>query len=94
MIGPNGAGKTTLIAQFSGELKPDEGTIRFAGEEIAGGSAARRVHRGLARSFQIPQLLNDYTVCDNVALAAQARSGHSYRFWRTCVVTDRCAMRV
>lgn len=82
VIGPNGAGKTTLISQLSGELMPDEGTIRFAGEEIAGMSAARRVHRGLARSFQIPQLLNDYTVCDNVALAAQARSGHSYRFWR------------
>jgi branched-chain amino acid transport system ATP-binding protein len=81
VIGPNGAGKTTLIAQLSGELKPDTGTIRFAGEEIAAVPAAGRVHRGLARSFQIPQLLSDYTACENVALAAQARAGHSYRFW-------------
>src|SRR5204862_2518442 len=33
------------------------------------------------RSFQIPQLLSDYTACENVALAAQAKAGHSYRFW-------------
>jgi branched-chain amino acid transport system ATP-binding protein len=81
VIGPNGAGKTTLIAQLSGELRPDAGTIRFAGEEIAAVPAAARVHRGLARSFQIPQLLSDYTACENVALAAQAKAGHSYRFW-------------
>ena len=56
VIGPNGAGKTTLISQLAGELRPDEGTIRFAGEEIVAIPAAGRVHRGLARSFQIPQL--------------------------------------
>ena len=81
VIGPNGAGKTTLISQLSGEIRPDAGSIRFAGEEIAAVSSAHRVHRGLARSFQIPQLLGDYTASENVALAAQARSGHSFRFW-------------
>lgn len=82
IIGPNGAGKTTLIAQITGELRQNGGTIKFAGQEITGLDVAQRVHRGLARSFQITQLLPDFTALDNVALAVQARQGHSFRFWR------------
>jgi len=82
IIGPNGAGKTTLIAQITGELRQNGGTIRFAGEEITSLDVPRRVHRGLARSFQITQLLADFTALDNVAMAVQARQGHSFRFWR------------
>lgn len=81
VIGPNGAGKTTLISQLFGECVPDSGTIQFAGEDITMLSTSARVHRGLARSFQITQLLFDYSTLDNVALAVQARLGHSYRFW-------------
>ena len=81
VIGPNGAGKTTLISQLFGELTPDSGIIEFAGEEISSLPTAERVHRGLARSFQITQLLFDYSALDNVALAVQARHGHSYHFW-------------
>lgn len=82
LIGPNGAGKTTLIAQLSGELPPDEGRIYFAGEEISRLPVAQRVRRGLARSFQVTELLPNLTAMDNVALAIQARTGHSFRFWR------------
>jgi branched-chain amino acid transport system ATP-binding protein len=82
IIGPNGAGKTTLIAQITGELRQNGGTIRFAGEEITRLDVPQRVHRGLARSFQITQLLADFTALDNVAMAVQARQGHSFRFWR------------
>ena len=81
IIGPNGAGKTTLISQLIGQLKPSGGTIRFAGEDITHLPAWRRSHLGLARSFQITSLLPDFTVADNVALAAQARAGHSFRFF-------------
>jgi branched-chain amino acid transport system ATP-binding protein len=81
IIGPNGAGKTTLISQLFGELTPNAGRIYFAGEDITGLSTPARVHRGLARSFQITQLLFDYSALDNVALAVQARLGHSYHFW-------------
>jgi len=81
VIGPNGAGKTTLIAQISGELAQDTGTIHFADEEISHLAAPARIKLGLARTFQITQLLNDYSVLDNVALAVQARSGHSFHFW-------------
>ena len=82
VIGPNGAGKTTLIAQLSGDLAPDAGTIRFAGAEVTALPAATRSHRGLARSFQITSIFREFTALDNVALAVQAHAGHSFHFWR------------
>ncbi len=81
MIGPNGAGKTTLIAQLSGQLKPDSGNIEFAGRSIVQESPARRAHLGLARSFQITSVLMPMTLLENVMLAVQGTSGHSFRFW-------------
>jgi branched-chain amino acid transport system ATP-binding protein len=81
IIGPNGAGKTTLISQLTGQLLPNSGTIHFAGQDITHLPAFRRSTLGLARSFQITSLLPDFTACDNVALAAQAHDGHSFRFW-------------
>jgi branched-chain amino acid transport system ATP-binding protein len=81
VIGPNGAGKTTLISQLFGELRPDDGAIVFAGHNIGALTTAQRVHIGLARSFQITELLRDYTALDNVALAVQAGRGHCFRFW-------------
>ena len=82
VIGPNGAGKTTLIAQLSGDLAPDAGTIRFAGADVTALPAAARSHRGLARSFQITSIFREFTALDNVAVAVQAHAGHSFRFWR------------
>jgi branched-chain amino acid transport system ATP-binding protein len=81
IIGPNGAGKTTLISQLTGQLLPNSGTIRFAGEDITRLPAWRRSALGLARSFQITSLLPDFTAAENVALAAQAHDGHSFYFW-------------
>jgi branched-chain amino acid transport system ATP-binding protein len=81
IIGPNGAGKTTLISQLTGQLSPNSGTIHFAGIDVTRLPAFRRSRLGLARSFQITSLLPDFTAIDNVALAAQAHDGHSFRFW-------------
>jgi len=81
IIGPNGAGKTTLISQLTGQLPPHGGTIHLAGQDITRVPAHRRSALGLARSFQITSLLSDFTAADNVALAAQAHDGHSFRFW-------------
>jgi len=81
IIGPNGAGKTTLISQLTGQVPPNSGAIRFAGRDITRLPAWRRSGLGLARSFQITSLLPDFTAADNVALAAQARDGHSFHFW-------------
>jgi branched-chain amino acid transport system ATP-binding protein len=83
VIGPNGAGKTTFISQLAGNLRPDAGSVRFAGADITRLSAPRRARMGLARSFQITSVYPEFSALDNVALAVQAQSGHSFRFWRT-----------
>ena len=80
IIGPNGAGKTTLISQLSGALRPDAGEISFKGTNITGLPAHARARLGITRSFQITSLVMDMSVLDNVALAVQAREGHSFRF--------------
>jgi branched-chain amino acid transport system ATP-binding protein len=82
LIGPNGAGKTTLIAQIAGSLPPDSGSIFFQERDVTRASLHERVRIGLARSFQITSLFRRFSVLDNVALAVQARSGSSFRFWR------------
>src|SRR5207245_8885391 len=81
IIGPNGAGKTTLISQLAGNLLPDRGRVRFAGEDITALSAPARSHRGFARSFQITSIYADFTALENVMLAVQAHAGSSFRFW-------------
>jgi branched-chain amino acid transport system ATP-binding protein len=81
IIGPNGAGKTTLIGQLTGEIPPDAGRIHFDGQDITALPVYKRSRRGLARSFQITSLFNDFTALDNVALAVQAHSGHSFHLW-------------
>lgn len=82
LIGPNGAGKTTLIHQISGVLRPDSGHISLDGHEITNMSMARRVQAGLGRTFQITSVLPSFTVLENTAIAAQAKSGSSMRFFR------------
>jgi branched-chain amino acid transport system ATP-binding protein len=80
IIGPNGAGKTTLISQICGDVVQDGGTIRLDGHDIGALSPQARVRRGMARTFQIVQLLPDFTALENVLLAVQAQHGHSFRF--------------
>ncbi len=80
LIGPNGAGKTTLIGQLTGSLRPDSGSIRFAGRDVTRLPTHARVRLGLARSFQITAVLREFSALENVALAVQAHDGHSFRF--------------
>src|SRR5206468_11840363 len=82
IIGPNGAGKTTLIGQLAGDLRPDAGSIRFADQDVTRLDAPHRARRGLARSFQVTSIFRDFSALDNVALAVQAHTGQSFRFWR------------
>jgi branched-chain amino acid transport system ATP-binding protein len=82
LIGPNGAGKTTLIHQIAGTLKPDAGTITLDTQDITTLPVDERVRLGIARSYQITNVFRCLSVIDNVALAVQARRGHSFSFWR------------
>ncbi|KPL54550.1 branched-chain amino acid ABC transporter substrate-binding protein [Prosthecomicrobium hirschii] len=80
VIGPNGAGKTTLINQISGVLKPDRGRVLFAGQDVTRLGVAARARLGLARIFQISSVVAGFSAQENVALAAQAKAGSSFRF--------------
>ena len=82
LIGPNGAGKTTLIHQISGVLHPDAGEIILAGQNITAAKTWQRAQAGLGRTFQLTSILPSFSVLENVALAAQAKSGSSFRFFR------------
>jgi branched-chain amino acid transport system ATP-binding protein len=81
LIGPNGAGKTTLINQLSGSLPSEGGQILFAGVDISAYDMPARAELGLARSFQITSVFTEYSALENVAIAVQARSGSSFRFF-------------
>jgi branched-chain amino acid transport system ATP-binding protein len=75
LIGPNGAGKTTFINLVTGALSPSRGRVLLDGEDVTTLSQARRVKRGLARTFQINTLFRGLSVLENVSLAIGERRG-------------------
>jgi ABC-type branched-subunit amino acid transport system ATPase component len=68
--GPNGAGKTTLFNAISGHVKPMAGSIRFAGRNLVGVSPDAIYRAGIARTFQLPELVDSCSVEANIALGA------------------------
>jgi ABC-type branched-subunit amino acid transport system ATPase component len=75
LIGPNGAGKTTFINLLTGVLTPSRGSVLLEGEDVTSLAQARRVKRGIARTFQINQLFRGLTVQENVCIAVSERLG-------------------
>ena len=73
VIGPNGAGKSTFFNCLTGVLRPSAGHIRFNGEDITGLPPDRISQKGIARSYQITNILPNATVLENVRIAAQSR---------------------
>ncbi|HWN54391.1 MAG TPA: ATP-binding cassette domain-containing protein, partial [Methylomirabilota bacterium] len=73
IIGPNGAGKSTFFNCLTGVLRPTAGRIILNGEDIAGLPPNRVSHKGLARSYQITNILPGATVLENVRVAVQSR---------------------
>ncbi len=82
LIGPNGAGKTTLINQLSGELRPDEGRVVFQGKDVTALGIHERARHGLVRSYQITSVFDEFTVLENVSLAARCARRHGFSLWR------------
>lgn len=66
LLGPNGSGKTTALNLISGVLRPDSGTIRLAGRDIAGLATHKIAHLGLARTFQLVRVLDGMSCAENV----------------------------
>jgi branched-chain amino acid transport system ATP-binding protein len=69
ILGSNGAGKTTFFNLLTGMFAPDEGSIRYKGEDITRLSPAERVAKGLTRSFQLTSTFDTLRVIDNLVLA-------------------------
>jgi branched-chain amino acid transport system ATP-binding protein len=81
IIGPNGAGKSTFFNCVTGVLRPTSGRIFLNGEDVAGLPPHRISHKGLARSYQITNILPGATVLENARIAAQSRH-HSWSLFR------------
>ncbi len=73
IIGPNGAGKSTLFNCVTGFYKPTSGSVTFYGKEISRMGADKICKLGIARTFQIVQVISDMTVLENVTTGALLR---------------------
>jgi branched-chain amino acid transport system ATP-binding protein len=75
LIGPNGAGKTTCFNVIDGQLRPDAGSVTFAGRRIDGLPPRAIAHLGVGRTFQVAATFASMTVRENVAVALLAHAG-------------------
>ncbi len=73
LVGPNGAGKTTMLAVLSGLQRPASGRVWLRGEEVTDASPQARARRGIARTFQQPELFMGLTVREHLVLAHRVR---------------------
>ncbi len=74
IIGPNGAGKSTLFNCITGFYRPSAGQVIYGGRDITGLKADRICRMGIARTFQIVQVIGDMTVLENAMTGAFLRS--------------------
>jgi branched-chain amino acid transport system ATP-binding protein len=78
IIGPNGAGKTSIFNSINGVYKPQEGSIRWKGEDILGRRPDKIAKLGVARTFQNIELFAHMTVLENIALGRHVRTKTSW----------------
>ena len=94
VIGPNGAGKTTFFNLISGFLTPTSGRILFENEDITNLLPARRVWRGIARTFQVTEVFPELSVRENLRIAVEAAAGFRLRPWISRVANAEVSARV
>jgi branched-chain amino acid transport system ATP-binding protein len=82
IMGPNGAGKTTCFNVLTGRYRPDRGKVVFDGDDITGRSPHAIARRGIARSFQLMNLFDDYSALENVLLALPEVRRRALDCWR------------
>ena len=90
IIGPNGAGKSTLFNLISGALRPQTGSVFVEGIDCTGSPPYRMQAAGVARSFQITNLLFELPVAENLRLAAQVLEAPG-KAWLPISSSSNCA---
>jgi urea transport system ATP-binding protein len=88
LLGPNGAGKTTLFNLITGREKPTAGDIRFKNEPISHLSIREVARKGIGRKFQVPNVYENLTAHDNIAVALQ----HSFSLPALFRTASRCEL--
>ena len=88
IMGPNGAGKTTFFNVLTGRVKPSRGTIRIAGEDVTGLAPHAIARKGVARSFQIMTLFDDFSARENIMVALPTFRARGFDM-RRAVAGDR-----
>ena len=73
VIGPNGAGKTSIFNCLNAVYRPQQGSIRFDGQEIVGQRPGFTARLGIARTFQNLGLFVNLDVVDNLMLGRHLR---------------------
>ncbi len=94
VIGPNGAGKTTFFNLISGFLTPSAGRVVFDGADITALLPARRVWRGVARTFQVTEVFPELSVFENLRIAVEVASGYRLRPWISRAQNEAVRARV
>ena len=89
IIGPNGAGKTTLFNCVTGIYKPEEGTIKYKGEDITGMEPHKIAQRGVLRTFQNIRLFKEMSVAENIIAGCHTKSNQ--KWYHTIVHTSAYA---
>ena len=90
LIGPNGSGKTTLFNVVTGYVRPDAGTVTFAGTDITGARPDRVFALGVGRTFQLTRIFARMTVLENMLIATQ----HDESWWRGLLRSKSTASEV
>ena len=80
LIGSNGAGKSTIVKLITGFLKQESGNIFLEGKEISNLSSEQRAQKGIARSFQVSSIINNFSLIDNIKLSLIGKNKRSLDF--------------
>ena len=75
VIGPNGAGKSTFFNLISGAFRPDTGQVLLDDHDVVRLSKTERMHRGIARAFQVASCFPTMTVAENLMATVTAHVG-------------------
>jgi branched-chain amino acid transport system ATP-binding protein len=94
VIGPNGAGKTTFFNLITGFFRPTSGRIMFENDDVTDLLPARRVWRGIARTFQITEVFPELTVHENLRIPVEVASGFRLKPWLSRAADEKVRARV